>query len=100
MKRPRPAPNSEPLSNPERVGAVASLLLEGDGKDFPSDAARYDYRFDFGEGGHSLAHGGATFADALQWIWRTGGFAGEDKKVDTEAIQKAMGLPWGFHVVV
>jgi hypothetical protein len=24
----------------------------------------------FGEGGHSLAHGGAVFADALRWLWR------------------------------
>ena len=33
--------------------------------------AGYDYRFVFGEGGHSLAHGGAVFADALRWLWRT-----------------------------
>jgi enterochelin esterase-like enzyme len=33
--------------------------------------AGYDYTFVFGEGGHSLAHGGAVFADALRWLWRT-----------------------------
>ena len=33
--------------------------------------AGYDYKFVFGEGGHSLAHGGAVFADALRWLWRS-----------------------------
>ena len=32
--------------------------------------AGYDCKFVFGEGGHSLAHGGAVFADALRWLWR------------------------------
>ncbi len=32
--------------------------------------AGYDYRFEFGEGGHSLRHGGALFADSLRWLWR------------------------------
>ena len=30
----------------------------------------YDYRFEFGVGGHSLRHGGAIFADSLRWLWR------------------------------
>jgi hypothetical protein len=30
----------------------------------------YDYRFVFGEGGHSLRHGGAIFPDTLRWLWR------------------------------
>lgn len=34
------------------------------------DWAGYDYRFEFGVGGHSLRHGGAIFADTLRWIWR------------------------------
>ena len=34
------------------------------------DFARYDYRFEFGTGGHSLRHGGAIFADSLRWLWR------------------------------
>ena len=34
------------------------------------DWAGYDYRFEFGIGGHNLAHGGAIFADTLRWIWR------------------------------
>jgi len=32
--------------------------------------AGYDYRFEFGEGGHSLRHGGSLFADSLRWIFR------------------------------
>ncbi len=32
--------------------------------------AGYDYKFVLGEGGHSLNHGGALFADSLRWLWR------------------------------
>ena len=31
--------------------------------------AGYDYRFEFGEGGHNLCHGGALFADAMRFLW-------------------------------
>ncbi|MEM7077589.1 MAG: alpha/beta hydrolase-fold protein [Pseudomonadota bacterium] len=31
--------------------------------------AGYDYRFEYGEGGHNLRHGGALFADTLRWLW-------------------------------
>jgi enterochelin esterase family protein len=34
--------------------------------------ARYDYRFEFGVGGHNGIHGGAILPDALTWIWRYG----------------------------
>ncbi|MBW9076359.1 esterase family protein [Rhizobium pusense] len=30
----------------------------------------YDYRFEFGQGGHDLQHGAATFAATLRWMWR------------------------------
>jgi enterochelin esterase family protein len=30
----------------------------------------YDYQYVFGEGGHSLKHGGAIFPDTLRWLWR------------------------------
>ena len=30
----------------------------------------YDYRFEFGLGGHDLRHGAATFAATLRWMWR------------------------------
>ena len=30
----------------------------------------YDHQLVIGSGGHSLAHGGALFADALRWLWR------------------------------
>jgi enterochelin esterase family protein len=32
--------------------------------------AGYDYKFDYGRGFHSLAHGGATLPQALHWLWR------------------------------
>jgi len=32
--------------------------------------AGYDYRFEFGQGGHTLRHGGALFAETLRWLWR------------------------------
>ncbi len=31
--------------------------------------AGYDVRFEFGEGGHTLRHGGARFAENLRWFW-------------------------------
>ena len=34
------------------------------------DYAGYDYRFEFGQGGHSLRHGGALFAESLRWLAR------------------------------
>lgn len=34
------------------------------------DFAGYDYRFEFGTGGHSLRHAGAIFAESLRWLWR------------------------------
>jgi enterochelin esterase-like enzyme len=30
----------------------------------------YDYRFDYGQGFHSLRHGAAIFPDSLRWLWR------------------------------
>ena len=32
--------------------------------------AGYDYKFEFGDGGHSPKHGGAIFPDTLRWLWR------------------------------
>ena len=31
---------------------------------------RYDAKFVYGEGGHSLIHGGAVLPETLRWIWR------------------------------
>jgi enterochelin esterase family protein len=33
------------------------------------DYAGYDFRFEFGTGGHSLRHGGALFAETIRWFW-------------------------------
>jgi len=30
---------------------------------------KYDYRFEFGDGGHNGKHGGAIFPDSLRWLW-------------------------------
>ena len=30
----------------------------------------YDYKFEFGDGGHSGKHGGAILPDSLRWLWR------------------------------
>jgi enterochelin esterase-like enzyme len=32
--------------------------------------AGYDYKFEFGTGGHSPKHGAAIFPDTLRWLWR------------------------------
>ena len=31
--------------------------------------AGYDFRFEFGTGGHNLRHGGSLFAETLRWLW-------------------------------
>ncbi|MDB6152598.1 MAG: esterase [Chthoniobacteraceae bacterium] len=46
-----------PLSNQEMAAALKF--------------AGYDYKFEFGDGGHSGKHGGAMFPDTLRWLWRT-----------------------------
>jgi enterochelin esterase-like enzyme len=30
----------------------------------------YDYKFEYGEGGHNGNHGGAILPDSLRWLWR------------------------------
>lgn len=30
----------------------------------------YDYRFEFGRGGHDLKHGASVFPSTLRWLWR------------------------------
>lgn len=32
--------------------------------------ADYDYRFEYGHGGHSGNHGGAILPNTLRWLWR------------------------------
>ncbi|MDA0792077.1 MAG: alpha/beta hydrolase-fold protein [Proteobacteria bacterium] len=31
---------------------------------------RYEHRFELGDGGHDLKHGGELFPDTLRWMWR------------------------------
>jgi enterochelin esterase-like enzyme len=30
----------------------------------------YDYKFEYGDAGHNLKHGGAVFPDTMRWLWR------------------------------
>lgn len=46
---------SWPLSNQEMAAALKF--------------AGYDYKFEFGDGGHNGKHGGAILPDALRWLW-------------------------------
>lgn len=32
--------------------------------------AKYDYKFEFGEGAHNGKHGGAILPESLKWLWR------------------------------
>ncbi len=32
--------------------------------------AKYDYQFEYGEGGHNGIHGGAILPQSLRWLWR------------------------------
>jgi enterochelin esterase family protein len=32
--------------------------------------AGYDYRFEFGDGGHTGKHGGSLMPESLRWLWR------------------------------
>jgi hypothetical protein len=47
---------SWPLGNQEVAAALA----------YPE----YDYQFVYGEGGHTLKHGGSIFPDTLRRLWR------------------------------
>jgi len=31
---------------------------------------KYDYQFEFGEGGHNGKHGGAIMPESLVWLWK------------------------------
>lgn len=45
-----------PLANQDMAGALKF--------------AGWDYRFVFGDGGHSGKHGGSIFPDTMRWLWR------------------------------
>jgi enterochelin esterase family protein len=32
--------------------------------------AKYDYKFEYGDGGHNGKHGGAILPESLRWLWR------------------------------
>ncbi len=41
---------------------------------------KYDYRFEFGSGGHNGKHGGAILPESLRWLWRDTPAAKVEKK--------------------
>lgn len=45
-----------PLANQQMAKALAFM--------------KYDYKFEFGDGGHNGKHGGAILPDSLRWLWR------------------------------
>ena len=47
---------SWPLANQEMAAALKFM--------------EYDYKFEFGDGGHNGKHGGAILPDSLRWLWR------------------------------
>ncbi len=47
---------SWPLANQQMAAALKMM--------------NYDYRFEFGTGGHNGQHGGAILPDSLKWLWR------------------------------
>jgi len=47
---------SWPLANQEMAAALKFM--------------NYDYKFEFGDGGHDGKHGGAILPDSLRWLWR------------------------------
>jgi enterochelin esterase-like enzyme len=56
-------------------------------------AKNYDHRYDFGEGGHSLRHGGAIFPDQLRWLWRD--YQQTPPTMEQLAAQAAPDAPFG-----
>ena len=47
--------------------------------------AGYDYRFEFGTGGHNRRHGGALFAESMRWLYRESGVGRTSAKDDALA---------------
>jgi enterochelin esterase family protein len=41
--------------------------------------AKYDYSFEYGDGGHNGKQGGAILPDSLRWLWRAETAAAPDK---------------------
>jgi enterochelin esterase family protein len=42
--------------------------------------AKYDYRFEYGDGGHNGKHGGAILPESLRWLWRADAAAASTAK--------------------
>jgi enterochelin esterase-like enzyme len=42
--------------------------------------SKYDFRFEFGDGGHNGRHGGALLPESLRWLWRADGAPASTEK--------------------
>jgi enterochelin esterase family protein len=42
--------------------------------------AKYDYKFEMGDGAHNGKHGGAILPDSLRWLWRDFGATTQEAK--------------------
>jgi enterochelin esterase-like enzyme len=51
--------------------------------------AKYDYRFEFGDGGHNGKHGGAILPESLRWLWRDTPAAADTPKAKPSPAQGA-----------
>jgi enterochelin esterase-like enzyme len=57
--------------------------------------AGYDYRFEFGTGGHNRRHGGALFAESLRWLYGEsdiGRSAEDDEELQNEILGRIRAL--------
>ncbi len=57
--------------------------------------AGYDYRFEFGTGGHNRRHGGALFAESLRWLYGESGVsrtAEDDEEIQNEILARIAAL--------
>ena len=59
------------LANQQMLAALSFANRAADTQNTPGP--RYEVRHEWGEGGHSDAHGGALLPDILRWIWNDGG---------------------------
>ena len=56
------------LANQQMLSALTFANSAADQR--KDTGARYDVKYEWGDGAHSDAHGGALLPDILRWMWR------------------------------
>jgi enterochelin esterase-like enzyme len=51
---------------------------------------KYDYRFEFGDGGHNGKHGGALLPESLRWLWREADSKSANKEASLKLLEKTI----------